>query len=117
MGYNTVVLVLNDQLDRLEADPAAFVEHVKHGYKAPDFVGRDGRNYLTGVSGPGQATVLHPFHADHLQVIVAGGNMMMRIPAFDPGDDLLDLLEERARFAKEQAERCLKAIKKRREGG
>jgi hypothetical protein len=66
MGFNSVLVVLNDRLDEIERDP-------EFGKKVADAIRSHGypryQRYVTG-----QTQVISVHHADTLAVVAVGGN-------------------------------------------
>lgn len=65
MGFNTCVVILNDQIDAIKRHPEQFVDELigaigLHGYKEP---------YIRG-----QTQVVSVAHADNYQVVLVGRN-------------------------------------------
>lgn len=70
MGYNTTVLILNDQLGEITADPQRFVDALYH-----QIIG--GRHRLV----PGQVTVMPTAHADQFRLYATQGNCITELSA------------------------------------
>lgn len=66
MGFNSVLLVLNDRLHEIEHDPE-FGKKVARAIRAHSWPGE--QPYITG-----QTQVLSVHHADTLVVVAVGGN-------------------------------------------
>lgn len=100
MGYNSVLVVLNDRLHEIERDP-------EFGKKVADAIrahgssrGRYGEPYITG-----QTQVISVQHADFAQVVRVGGNCgrLLGYGHWTQDDDALiqGLVKERKRKAAE----------------
>lgn len=66
MGYNSTILILNDNLHEIENDPE-FGKKIAQAIRAHN-TGHD-EPYITG-----QTTVLAVEHADTMQILAVGGN-------------------------------------------
>ena len=93
MGFNTIIMILNDQFGALERQPDQFVSTIKEG-----FTGRAPEHNVTGQgNGPashniGQTTVFPSKHADRFQVVVSHGNLALRLTS---SEDTLERLPDR----------------------
>lgn len=67
MGFNSTVLILNDQLGSIERDPEGFVREMVNAIQRGS--GSDQVDF-----GPGQSTVMSCVHADAVTVLAVGGN-------------------------------------------
>lgn len=76
MGYNTVVLVLNDALGSIERDPA-------FNRKLSDAIMMWQRGKLVDIDAGSHiaaATVIESHHADYYQAVLVGGNCGVSLP-------------------------------------
>ena len=99
MGFNSTVLILNDNLHEIENDP-------EFGKK----LARAIREHNTGHNEPhvtGQTTVLAVEHADTMQILAVGGNCgrVIGYSHWSGDDDVIikELNRERLRRAKKKA--------------
>ena len=67
MGFNSTVLILNDQLGSIERDPERFVKEMVNAIQRSSM--REQEDF-----GPGQSTVMSCVHADAVTVLAVGGN-------------------------------------------
>lgn len=80
MGFNSVVLVLNDRLSEIERDPEKFVEEMTYGIARAGCSGQEQVDFH-----PGQSTVVSCAHADQVQIIAVGGNCATLMGSFYNG--------------------------------
>ncbi len=78
MGYNTIIMILNDRLPDIKADPGQFVRGIIEGLHDPD------RWVL------GQTTVIPTRHADELQIVASAGNYALSMSPY--GDELRQMI-------------------------
>lgn len=69
MGFNSVVLVLNDRLGEIERSPERFVKEMSYGIARAGTSGQEQIDFH-----PGQSTVVTCHHADMVSIIAVGGN-------------------------------------------
>jgi hypothetical protein len=99
MGFNSVVVVLNDRLHEIERDPE-FGKKVANAIRAYDVEGRIPKPYITG-----QTQVVSVQHADVVQIVAVGANTA-RVLGYghwrQSNDEIIkDLNSQRLRRAKE----------------
>ena len=68
MGFNSTLLLLNDQLSSIERNPVAFVKEMLNAISSIGCSG-DQQDFW-----PGQSTVMSVSHADTVTVLAVGGN-------------------------------------------
>lgn len=71
MGFNTTVLILNDQLSDIEREPEKFVRELVRAIAEGKF---------PTTIFPGQATVVECHHADYDVCVRVGGNRAEIVP-------------------------------------
>lgn len=79
MGFNSTVLILNDQLGEIEREPARFVKEMLNG------IGRSGYPDEQVDFNPGQSTVMSCVHADMVTILAVGGNCATKLGQFYNG--------------------------------
>jgi hypothetical protein len=79
MGFNSTVMILNDRMSEIEADPEAFVREMLDG------INRIGYPYDHVDFYPGQSTVMSCVHADMTTVLAVGGNHSTKLGQFYNG--------------------------------
>lgn len=83
MGYNTQVLILNDALGNIEANPEEFVQRLVSTIHRS--VRGDVDHLDVGVAGHANAaTVIPTAHADFTRVLVSHGNWLWEVKATGP---------------------------------
>ena len=68
MGFNSTILILNDQLSSIERDPEGFVKEMVNAISSIGCSG-DKQDFH-----PGQSTVMSVSHADTVTILAVGGN-------------------------------------------
>ena len=68
MGFNSTILILNDQLSSIERDPEGFVKEMVNAISSIGCSGSK-RDFH-----PGQSTVMSVSHADAVTILAVGGN-------------------------------------------
>lgn len=90
MGYNTVMLVTNDNMDM-------FAKDSYFGSKLVSTILKSRENDNTTQWGPYNTVVLPSIHADYIQVVAAGMNGLKRIgfsSKTSPEEIIIDLAEQ-----------------------
>lgn len=100
MGFNSVLVVLNDRLDEIERD-TEFGKKVAQAIRENSLPDRHRRTYVTG-----QTQIVTVNHADTLAVVAVGGNCG-RVIGYghrtQNDDSLVRLLEQQRRRKKQAA--------------
>ncbi len=81
MGFNTTIMILNDQWHSVKKNPEKLIEDID--------AGMNGINRMRGThdgsevdSFIGQTTVHTSYHADESPLFLGGGNVLLRLQAY-----------------------------------
>ena len=103
MGYQTVIVLLNDRISEIEQDPKRLVDEIRSGLSG---LGESERIFGQGNGHGsffiGQTTVFPSGHADGYQVVVAHGHMAVSLNR----SDLTNLSDHDMEIVREFAERA-----------
>jgi hypothetical protein len=94
VGFNSTILVLNDQLSYIEKDPERFVQEMVQQIH--------GHNYQESENFLAQSSVMTMTHADTVSIIAVGGNCSTVLGQFYNGgrhhteDSQIELLKNLA---------------------
>lgn len=81
MGYNSVIVILNDGLHDIEQNPLQFTKGVVDAIRSSGIYLRENHRVDIPVGGHGNAaSLVHMAHADYHRAYLVGGNTARFIP-------------------------------------
>lgn len=77
MGYNTVVLIMNDSLNELRNNPEQFISKLSHQTTL------DSEDFISVGSHSQASQIMRPFHSDSFKLYAASGNLLTEMSIYN----------------------------------